>query len=70
MEETKLAIEKLEDKMLDKLFILKVVASLHKGITVAEFNQRFGGMTQDQLKNYVHLMVVTRRQMQEIEVAR
>ena len=63
----KLEEELLADKMQDRLFLLKLAASLYSGMTVCEFNRRFGGMNQETLSRYLRLMYITRKQIAEIE---
>ena len=66
-ENAKLEEELLADKMQDRLFLLKIAARLYAGITVSEFNRRFGGMSQETLKRYLRLTFITRKQIAEIE---
>ena len=67
LENTKLEEELLADKMQDRLFLLKIASSLYSGMTVSEFNRRFGSMDQETLSRYLRLMYITRKQFAEIE---
>ena len=55
--------EMLADKMRMRLHILKMLAILHPGITVAEGNELFKGMSESALLDYIDLMIKVRRQL-------
>lgn len=55
--------EMLANKMRTRLHILKMLSILHPGITVAEGNERFKGMSEVALLNYIDLMMTVRRQL-------
>lgn len=55
--------EVLADKMQNRLFILKMIAALHPGMTVVEYNQTFGRLTESRMLDYIHLMRAARKQL-------
>lgn len=55
--------ERLANKMQVRLHILKMLSILHPGITVAEGNELFKGMSEVALLNYIDLMMTVRRQL-------
>ena len=55
--------EALADKMQSRLFIFKMIASLHPGITVHEFNELFNGLRECKIYDYIAVMRATRKQL-------
>ena len=55
--------EMLANKMRNRLYILKMLSILHPGITVAEGNEMFKGMSEMALLNYIDLMMTVRKQL-------
>lgn len=55
--------EALADKMQSRLFIFKMIASLHPGITVYEFNELFGEMSECKMYDYIAIMRTVCKQL-------
>ena len=54
--------EMLADKMQDRMFLLRMASSLFKGMTVAEFNERFKGMNSCAIRKYFQIILAERKQ--------
>ena len=50
------------EKQKEKLKLLKAVAKVYCGITVAQFNEKFKGMNHDKIKRYLVLVQTERLQ--------
>lgn len=46
-----------------RMKLLKAVAKVFYGITVAQFNEKFGGWSADAIDRYLRLIVAERKQL-------